>query len=780
MSHGDESRALTYVELDMDRCQEVYGVAPCAAALGTTGTAKCFNTRPNCQDPDNYNPAPFTYRFAVATDYLPADIPCIPNIDSVNTAPTKLNPGKDIGQRESITITFRDHPYHDIGIDKYAQERISGAAFDDPADAYDPMDRGTFWGRWRNRNRYYLGRKLRLKQGHVGQSLSEMETRHYVIETVQGPSDDGVFRITAKDSIKLVDRERAQAPQASPGELKNAIGSGDAVTEIELTNAVISDYPTSGRVRVNEEVFEYTGTTDLTASNEIRLDGVTRADLNTVAGDHDAGDAAQEVLSYEGVRASDIVTDLLTNYTLVDPSEIDTTKWNAEDDEFIGRLYTGHVTEPTGVGKLLNELSEQCGFYIWSDVTVPVIRFRAIRTPGTTGEDVTDDNMVGRAPTPKEQPDKRVSQVWVFFGRRNPTLELDEGDSFRSVAITVDGAAGGNDEYGQPAIKKVFARWIDPFNKPAALDVGDRILQRFRDPPRAFEFAKEYFDPNLKAGDLFNFTSRVIQGADGLPDTRRSIVLSFEREQGRTRVEAEEFNYTPPPDPGEKLVIIDSDTFDFNLREQFDQIYPNVEFGDNVRLLIEAGVVAGASASGNIAVDIGGWPSGVNITVENKGRIQGAGGDGGSGGADGEDGGTALFTRYAITLDNNEIWAGGGGGGSATASNDDNQFVSAPGGGGAGTDFGEGGDAIFSNVDDAEDGTATSGGAGSTHDFPAAGMTAEGGDGGGIAQAGQNGSVSGTTSSETIGSGGAAGAAIDGDSFVTYSVTGDIQGSQVN
>jgi hypothetical protein len=42
-------RPITIVEVDLDFCQNTYGLAPCTAAIGTTGTVKCFNTFKSCQ-----------------------------------------------------------------------------------------------------------------------------------------------------------------------------------------------------------------------------------------------------------------------------------------------------------------------------------------------------------------------------------------------------------------------------------------------------------------------------------------------------------------------------------------------------------------------------------------------------------------------------------------------------------------------------------------------------------------------------------------------------------
>lgn len=1040
----DEQRSLLYVELDLDRCQLRYGetnaAGTCQAVLGDTGTIKCLNTRPNCQDPPNYNPALVTYRYAMPTDFLPDDIPAIPNIEDVDTAPTKLNPGKGIGQREDITVTFRDHPYHDIGIDKYVEERptgdatfvgalsldgaddhvtipqpptvsgsptlftiegwikprdngeteaailvpgssgadqwitwqpanerlhvniaeaadtnqrsifstggsfptdewnhfavvvdeandsiqiyINGSLDKDVTDAgliaawsgtwyvgtratsgtwwfegeitdlrawsdvraqteivenmntrltgsesglvgywplndnsgttardetvnandgtlvngpawvtsgpnalapegtiYEPFDQGTYWGKWRNRNRYYLGRPMRLRQGKVGDSLEQMEVRHYVIESVAGPTADGTFTVTGKDVLKLADDERAQAPLASPGELATAITEGGAPTDIDVENASLSDYPSSGHVRINSEVFTYTGITDTTAG--VQLNGVTRAQEDTKAQSHAQGDTVQRVLEYSSMRASDILNNILVNYTKIPASRIPLEDWNTEDDNHIGRLYGGFITEPTPVKKLISELSRDAGFFIWDDVSVPEIKFRALRTPGVTAADVTDDRIVGDAPDPEEQPKKRVSQVWVFFGRRDPTEEMDDTSNYRSISITVDSDAGSSFEYDQDAIEKIFSRWINRFNKPAANDVGQRVIDRFRDPPRSFTFQLPYFDPGLDTGDLFNIITRTMQKETGAKDKRRSVVLSFERAKGRVIVEAEEFNFAGSTEPGaDREVIIDSDTLDFNLRDAYDSIYPAPDSNTVVTCRIENGIKVGATNASGPSFDVGSWPAGVTITVVINGRIQGAGGAGGDGGdanaigdnliaqngAAGQNGGTALFTRFPITVENNgSIWGGGGGGGGGGSAIYNNKptggAISSPfggGGGGGGRGYtggpgGAGGSAVNEFPEDGLAGSAgnpdSSGSGGPGGSDPDVGHGGTGGGGGSIAGNGAAGadgiiffSFSGNRNeAEANGAGGGTdGDAVDGDSFVTYSVVGDIQGSQVN
>ncbi|MEE8543234.1 MAG: hypothetical protein V3S94_05190, partial [Gammaproteobacteria bacterium] len=49
---------IVVIELEQDQCRLLYGVSPCTAALGTTGTRKCYNTRSTCQDRENYDTSP--------------------------------------------------------------------------------------------------------------------------------------------------------------------------------------------------------------------------------------------------------------------------------------------------------------------------------------------------------------------------------------------------------------------------------------------------------------------------------------------------------------------------------------------------------------------------------------------------------------------------------------------------------------------------------------------------------------------------------------------------
>ena len=89
MSYGDET--VVFLEIDQPLCSLTYGSAPCAAVLGTTGAAKCYNSRATCQDVANYAPGTLTLRFARPQEDLLQYGNVIPSLVSVDTTPGSIN-----------------------------------------------------------------------------------------------------------------------------------------------------------------------------------------------------------------------------------------------------------------------------------------------------------------------------------------------------------------------------------------------------------------------------------------------------------------------------------------------------------------------------------------------------------------------------------------------------------------------------------------------------------------------------------------------------------------
>lgn len=229
-----------------------------------------------------------------------------------------------------------------------------------------------------------------------------------------------------------------------------------------------------------------------------------------------------------------------------------------------------------------------------------------------------------------------------------------------------------------------------------------------------------------------------------------------------------------------------------------------VAAGWNETTPVEATIGSGVNINGSVAANStpaltidGSWPAGV--TLINNGSITGRGGTGGVSATNGGAGGRALSVSVAVTIDNQGTIAGGGGGGaggwpasysSSCEMGESDSSCNAPGGGGGGgqsnTSYnglgGAGGTTSTSNCWYSSNSSAGTNGTSS-----AAGTGGAGGTctscictGNHTAQAGGAGGVLGSAGSNTTGRvGGAAGQAVNGNSYITWTNTGTRLGTIV-
>ncbi len=242
---------------------------------------------------------------------------------------------------------------------------------------------------------------------------------------------------------------------------------------------------------------------------------------------------------------------------------------------------------------------------------------------------------------------------------------------------------------------------------------------------------------------------------------------------------------------GYNLLLVVRPTVNINMREMHDRWYGEPRAGDRVRFILMA--VVGSSSTSTPAFETGFWPAGVEIFVQNRGRITGKGGDGGNGGTpfanaqDGEQGGLGLLATYPVMINNvtGVIAGGGGGGGGGGGARNAACCVGGGGGGGGAGSMGEGGSGALAACSGLLNGSGSDGADSSTTAAGAGGVGAHqeafgsleatsgaGGAGGALATAGSAGaagSAGGSGAATTSpGSGGAPGAAISGLSNITW------------
>ena len=526
---------LTIVEIDQQQCTLDYGVGACGAVVGVTGTRKCYNTLATCQFKSAYVETPITLRFAKSHADIPIDNYIIPSLRAIKTSPTRINIGgrknrdAPLGRRAEISVTFKDHPHSDIIVDKYVDERT-----------HDPFSTGTFWAKWLKRNPYYNNWAIRIKEGYVGESLTEMNTRHYIIEKINGPDSKGNVTIKGFDILRRADGDKAKAPELSPGKLFSGISAGAAT--LTVTSASLTDYTgySANVLRINEEVIRYTAVTENSEGNLV-FTGLTRGTDGTEAQTHDADDTVQACIEYVNAEPWAVVQDLFINSSGIDPSYINYTDWTTEATTWLGGMTVSRLlTEPEGVDKLVGELCEQCSMFVWWDEIDQEIKLRTIHPAIGEIPLITEDlSLLQNEASIKERPELRASEVWVSFHPRNQILDLSKRESYRQTIARI----AAENPYSERRVYEVMSPWLDIEAQVDLLTF--RILARYRNPPKYLSFALDPKDRHLRVGDPFDIEYRgFVDDLGEIEPQRYQVISAHESPPGEKIIyEAQKFDY---------------------------------------------------------------------------------------------------------------------------------------------------------------------------------------------------------------------------------------------
>lgn len=824
MSFGKQT--VTFCEKDQPRCVRTYGEAPCVANLGVTGSIKCHNTPKTCQDTANYLAETITVRFSRSQDGLRDYGYTIPSmVGDPSTTPARINlAGLDenmaaLGAREQVTVRLHDHRHSDNIFDKYrlerafdtavrwpgrwrpqsfrrqGAERVARSAFFGHYDvSADPYKRGTYWGKFLARHPYYPSFPFRVREGEVGQALDDMRVRHYVLDRITGPQD-GEVTLTAKDIFSKIESRKAVAPRPSLGELSaNLTGSPStfsvnpsgigSLSPAEGGYSVITG-GTQGYVAIGDEIIKVTRSGDT-------FTVVERGALNTKQDDHDDEDLVQLVLEYSAERVEDLLYDLLTGYSFIGASAINLPEWVAAAAE-IEDLFTTRIARPTPVEDLVGELMQQAGVTLVPEVTTGMIRLVPLRAAAISPT-VTDAAYIREGSLRHNREESlRVSEVWVYYGLKNPCQDIDDERNYHSRLVVSDPDAGEN--YGSEEKRLVKSRWIPQFGRDLASRVGHRILAMYVNPPirASFKIAAHRGD-EFALARYFYLDVPELQDVLGDPGLVAMAAISIARGENEWSIEGQSVAFSSDPVTGDgntRTIHIENSINNLNLRTVHDTLFAAPTGSEVITFIIDPDVVVGSTSTSAPALRTGSWPAMTTApTIINLGRVQGRGGDAGSGGSSvggdggaGVRGGDAFLAEVPFSVDNanGQIWSGGGGGGGGGAGDTGGGAAivaeGSGGGGGAGTNGGtpgvpgsgvgvEGSEGVVGGADAGGDGGPANGFGGGA-----------GGKGGGPGQNGNLGS-SGTGNAPGVGGGfGAAGDYVVGNIYVNWLANGDRRGS---
>jgi hypothetical protein len=550
---------------------------------------------------------------------------------------------------------------------------------------YDPYSRGTLLSKWTARNPY-KNYPIETREGKLGTPWYDLAVRHYLLTKLDPSGRDGTYRLTARDIFSQVDPKKAMCPKPQRGELQAAIGTGTGTFTLSPAGIGNAEYAASGFGCIGaKECISYTRSGDV-------ITMTARGQLGTVAQSHAAEDKFQDVYSEVTQSPHHIAHRQLVLFAGFTERMIDLEQWNIAGSA-IAELFTRHIAIPTPVFDLVGELMEEARFTLVPNIATGRIDLIPLRAAAPIASLEEGADIIGDELTARQQDERRVSQVHVHYAPRDPTLDLQDPNSYRSSLLIPDFDAEGPTQYNAKAIRTVFAPWIPQFGRAAAESCGESIMQIYRDPP--WEVDGETLTSkltNVEPGRFIQLTTEKIPDFTGLAKASTLAVTMINRGAKRTRFNAQGVSFLTSSSGEREIYIENIGVLNFVLRTIHDTVYAPATSGVVVRCIIEPGINVGSGSTDLFSFDTGFWPAGVILFLDINGRVQGRGGRGGDGGhgavhniavastsagngTNGEKGGPAMKIRHPITINSpngaGQIWAGGGaspgGGGAAIA-----------------------------------------------------------------------------------------------------------------
>ncbi len=769
MTYFDEAKSLARrpymtLEIDLPVCSRVYGLSPCQAT-GSAGQ-ECFNSLSTCQDRVAYNESVTKKTLKLLSDYAPTLDGGFPCIESVTITPTRLKLG-GLSLRSSATVSCRTFPYSDLMLDPYIDTR-----------PYEAVFTGDFFAKLKARYQALQGLPCRLVESYEG--TTETLTRHFLLDSITGPDNDGRVNIKLRDVLTEIDGEKIKLPAVRNGVLTLATDANPVSSTFTVSTADVGQYVNATHLLVDDEIVAVTSV--VVGAGQIN---VSRAQANTTSVVHAAGASVKEVYHFDG-NVVNVIRNLLLNEAGVDPSTIVDLDWNSERDTYLpSNQVVGYITDPEALSSIINKLCEQNALAVWHDELEGKFRLLVISQFRPTDAQIDDNKLIKGTWSRVEKMADRVSRLVTYFAPISYTKSKGQGAANYDRADVLQLVT----DFDQEAERIINADYLPSSGIVDVQTTATRYVTQYGPLPETVTFELDARDADVKVGDLLEVDSRFVQGPTGENEIRRYIVSEARPEitGDRYALRCERYSEEPDDDGG---VFVTVSIANLNVWEYLGQ---PTGVGNYV-LVIPAGVTVYSASAGQPALTTGMFTSGSTLKIKLEGSIIGYGGKGGDGGVAfaayesgdwfeetspgqaGVDGTNAVDLTLPTTF---EVGAGtifGGGGGGGGVGGDTDGSGGNPNSGEAYGGGGGGGGASFVTVNGGVGGQASVTGSGSTEidgepGGPGTSSPGFGGVGNGTGGDGGAHGAAGSASSDGT-AGGAAGKAVDLNGFpATWSPT---------
>ena len=527
--------------------QAVSGVDPdnpTLCALVPDPNKKCFNTYATCQDRPNYSATTKTLTFTKQNSALPkqagSTVGFFPSITNSSTQSAELNVGarrfdlNTLGKSSSASITMTDAPYSDNLTDPYVLERT-----------YNPLERGTFWGKFLAQNPYYSGDEYRIYTGEAGQNISDMDYKRYLVDKITLPNSAGTVSISCVDQLRTLDFDKAIFLDAGTFTIQGSISQSDVDILTNYPVGTTADLPDTLQpyFKLDDEVIKFGNLGQ--QNGYYKFESCIRGQFGTTAESHE--NSTIQLCHY--FQKSNVLPTaqaglyyhLKTLYNDAGWSDslLDLTGWETEistrlslyDD--VARL----VHEPTPTADLIGELQRDCGFFSWFDEYDKKLKIKAVR-PEIESYSIDEYNhiLAGTAQFNVESQD-RITQLVFSYDMPNKVLSVDNRGSYSQTHITLTDKANPN-QYGQSITHVIKSPWLQSLAQVKR--TSNRIIQRYDDSTTFCNFMLDR-SFSVRMGQVFKMAHSGTQNADGSPRSILWQVIGIDRVQDKIKVKAQQF-----------------------------------------------------------------------------------------------------------------------------------------------------------------------------------------------------------------------------------------------
>lgn len=571
------------LELDIDYCSNIYGVAPCTAGRKDSGTAQAgasssitlraaassvtdfyknmtvHTTGGTGSGQDRvvtaYNGTTKVATVDSAWGTNPNNTTTYDVIDRPNACyNTFLSPCQDKANYIKGTKTFKFcnrgmripagefmRPYIETisvapteidpkqGIARSSKTTVT--LTDEPATDYE-ADKyyasrstpagSTFFARFLARNPNYVGRWARLRLGYVVDpwDWNTFQTELYVIDAIKLGSR-GQVTITLKDPIKLADRAKVPAP--SQGKLLSGITN--AALSLSVDSGKGPQYGSSGYVRVGDEVIQFGSRLSDT------LTALTRGQFGTTAAAHSANDKVQLCKVYSAAALTDVIKSLL-NDAGISNTYIDTTQMAAEDTRWLSTKYqiTVCLTEPEAPSTYIGELCREANAMLWWHPVEQKLKFK-VNMPESATATIKEFNETAHIIRDSLQfdllEDERTTTSVLAYALKSPVANRSQPDSYLRGAVNDDTDASSANEFGDRRISIMRSRFLGTANDLAAGAFVSRDVSSRRNTPGKLACKLDPKDYTIAVGELVDLNVSPVVDAAGVNKVIRVRVVKL-------------------------------------------------------------------------------------------------------------------------------------------------------------------------------------------------------------------------------------------------------------